>query len=346
VADDPIAYEQPPLPPVVQPRGLPYLFGTWSGRIFLVNLLVFIYVTYRSGSLFMPDAEVLLAVGVKDPVGLAQGQFWRLLTPMFIHVGVIHFGVNSLMLYSIGYQLERVLGGAWFMLVYLMSGIAGNIASSVFSLQMSAGASGAIFGLLGCGFFLEYTIGNRILAMTGRKPRNRVYAMTIIINLAFGFLVPFIDNSAHIGGLVMGAGLTFAMVGIRPNRLSAPRRAPAFAALALLMLAAGAGAYFGTSRPYLLGRMVRAGDKAAESNEKIFYYSQAIDLDPDDPGLRLKRGRLLLFAGEPKFALFDVRIALEDRSFAPQVAALATEAENAGMVTEAWQIKRLLEHQN
>jgi membrane associated rhomboid family serine protease len=321
------------------------LLGTWSGRILLVNAAFFFYLCFRSGSIFMPDNESLLFLGVKDPVSLAQGQIWRLVAPMFIHIGIIHFAVNSFALYVISQQLEKILGGPWYLLIYMLSGISGNIASAVFSLYPSAGASGAIFGLLGSGFFLEYTIGNKVQALTGEKPRNRVYAMTILINLAFGFLVPFVDNSAHLGGLVMGTGLTFAMVNIRPNRLSAQHQTQGYLAIVLLLIACSVGAFLGTSKTYLLARMIRSGDKASESSDKLFFYSQAIELDSENADLRLKRARLLFFSGEPKAALFDVRIALADSQAVAKVQELAAEIENAGMATEAWQIKRLVAYQ-
>ena len=177
------------LPVVAQPKGTRYWLGTWSGRILLINALVFVYTCVRTRSVFLPDTETLLLIGAKDPVSLALGEYWRLVTPMFIHIGILHFLVNSYMLYVIGYQLERILGGTWFVAVYLAAGIAGNISSAVFSVNLSAGASGALFGLLGTGFFLERTIGRRMQEVTGHRPRNRAYAMTVALNLGFGLLV-------------------------------------------------------------------------------------------------------------------------------------------------------------
>lgn len=332
------------LPLVAPPRGVKFWLGTWSGRILLINAAVFLYTCLRTRSLFLPDTETLLGIGAKDPVGLAKGEYWRLVTPMFIHIGVLHFAVNSYMLYVIGYQLERILGGAWYLAVYLAAGIAGNVASAVFSVNLSAGASGAIFGLLGAGFFLERTIGKRMLEVTGQRPRNRAYAMTVAINLAFGFLVPFIDNSAHLGGLVTGTLMTLAMINIRPNNLQVPRRGAGFAILALLVVAAGVGTYFGTSKDYLYRRAEAAADRAEDQEERIYHYTQAIEIMPDDAVLRLKRARLLFFANEAQYAFHDLRVVVEQGKLKDELEALALELEKKNKVQEAWQIRRLAAH--
>lgn len=337
-------YEAPPLAPVPPPSGARYWLGSWSGRLILVNAVVFAVLSLKAGSIMLPDTETLLAFGAKDPVRLAAGEYWRLLAPMFIHIGIIHFVVNSYMLYVIGYQLERILGARWFLLIYLASGFGGNIASAVFSVNMSAGASGALFGLLGAGFYLERSVGRRILEVTGRKPRNRAYAMTVLINLVFGFVVSFIDNAAHLGGLVTGTLLTYAMVNIRPNTLQVRRRGIGVAVIGLLVAAAAVGTYVGTSPTFLAKRLTVAGDEAQDVQDKLLYYSQAIGIADDDPDLRIKRARLLFLEGGSKYAFHDLRIVLSAGGHEAELAKLAEELTARGLVTEAWQVKRLAEH--
>ncbi len=332
------------LPLVAPPRGVKYWLGTWSGRIILINAAVFIYTCLRTRSIFLPDTETLLGIGAKDPVALAKGEYWRFVTPMFIHIGVLHFAVNSYMLYAIGYQIERILGGAWYVAVYLAAGMAGNIASAVFSMNLSAGASGAIFGLLGAGFFLERTIGKRMMEVTGKRPQNRAYAMTVAINLAFGFMVPFIDNSAHLGGLVTGTLMTIAMINIRPNNLQVPRRTVGFALIGLLVAVASVGVYFGTSKSYLVRRAEAAADRAEDPEERIYHYTQAIDIMPDDAVLRLKRARLLFFANEAQYAFHDLRVVVEQGKMKDELEGLAQELETKNKVQEAWQLRRLAAH--
>jgi membrane associated rhomboid family serine protease len=335
-----------PPPSVVRPTGLRFVLGTWSGRIILVNLFVFLYICVASGSVMMPDTDTLLRVGAKDPALLAKGEYWRLVAPMFIHIGIIHFAVNSYALYAIGPALEVALGGVWFVVIYLVAGVLGNIASAVFSVNLSAGASGAIFGLLGAGFFMEWTLGRRIRKATGRRPRQRAYAATVALNLAFGFMVPFIDNSAHLGGLVAGILLTMAMINLRPNSLQMPRRAVGVAVCIVVIAVAAGGAWLGTRPWYLVQRLVRAGDKADPGEEQVFYFTQALAIAPDDGPLRLKRARQLFLTGETKFALFDVRQVVARKELAPEIEALAQELDAKAHPSEAWQVRRLLAHRD
>jgi rhomboid protease GluP len=337
-------YSEMPLPPVRQPKGLSYFFGTWSGRILLINLAVFVYLCVRTGSLFLPDTDTLLQIGAKDPVQLAQGQFWRLITPIFIHIGIIHFAFNSYFLYVVGYQIEKVLGGAWFVGIYLASGLAGNIASSVFSVNLSAGASSSLFGLLGAGLFLERTIGRRIMEVTGRRPRNRAYLVTVLINLAFGALVPFIDNSAHVGGLLAGTALTFAMVNLKANNLQPRHQRTGWAAVGGLTLLCVIGGYFGSAPRYVEARLIRAGDTAGDSEERIFQYTRAIAVDPSSIDAHLKRARELFAGGEANLAMHDVRAILAHGGEDLLVEQLADEQAAKGRMAEAWQIRRLVAH--
>jgi rhomboid protease GluP len=292
----------------------------------------------------MPDTSTLLAVGAKDPVGLAQGQIWRLFTPIFIHIGLLHFAVNSYTLYIIGWQIERILGSWWFLGLYLVAGVCGNVTSALFSVSLSAGASGALFGLLGVGFCLEYLIGRRVEEVTGRRPRNRAYAMTVLINLGIGFMVPFIDNSAHLGGLMAGLISTYAMLNFRPNSLHRPR--PILGKLMMVGLLGFivCGGALGSSPRFVLARLQHAASIADGSEERLFYLSQAITIDPDNAELRLERARILLLFGEGKYGIFDLRRIVSNLEMKPKIQALVKELNEKGRVTEAWQVQMLLEH--
>jgi len=168
--------------------------------------------------------------------------------------------------------------------------------------------------------------------------------MTVLINLVFGFVVSFIDNAAHLGGLVTGTLLTYAMVNIRPNTLQAPRRVVGGLVIALLVVAAAVGTYFGTSPTYLAMRLAKAGDQAQDVQDKLLYYTQAIGIDADDPDLRLKRARLLFFEGESKYAFHDLRIVLSAGGREGDLTKLSEELAARGLATEAWQVRRLAEH--
>ncbi len=170
------------------------------------------------------DPSTLVAFGAKTNELLQSGEWFRLVTPIFIHAGLLHLLLNSYALWVVGTQVEKLYGSARFLLIYLLSGI-GGVAGSYFGQILlrksydapSVGASGAIFGLFG------------VLAVFGFRYRNEMppsirRAMTagvlpvIVINLFIGFSVPFIDNSAHIGGLITGAALALIVPYIAPGR--------------------------------------------------------------------------------------------------------------------------------
>ena len=133
---------------------------SWAlGRVGLsssIRLFTFFY-SLDAFSILVPDnADALIEFGAKDNVLIAQGEVWRLVSSMFLHISFIHFAVNNWALYVLSYQLEFFLKPKWFLILYLTSGIFGSLASNVFSLSTSAGASGALFGLLGAGLWLEF----------------------------------------------------------------------------------------------------------------------------------------------------------------------------------------------
>lgn len=143
------------------------------------------------------------------PVGVADGEYYRLLTSAFLHSGPLHLLLNMWALWLFGPQLESVLGRVRFVALYLVSALAGSAASYALSSpgQPSLGASGAVFGLLGA-----YVVVSRRL----RRDTTPVLVL-LAINLGYGFLVPRIDWKAHLGGLVAGALVT-AVMAYAPRR--------------------------------------------------------------------------------------------------------------------------------
>ncbi len=130
-----------------------------------------------------------------------MGQYWRLLTPMFLHGGFIHLGFNSYFLYLIGPQVEQAFGHWRFAAIYLLSGITGVIASFALSPANSIGASGALFGLIGT--LVPYLYRNRTVIRDTRRKIGNILQI-IGLNLFLGFVVPNIDYWAHMGGLLCG----------------------------------------------------------------------------------------------------------------------------------------------
>ena len=166
-----------------------------------ICILVFIAMyIWGNGS---EDAVTLLLFGANFRGLVQAGEVWSLVTSMFLHIGLIHLVVNMYSLLIIGKQLESFLGKWKFLIVYLGSGILGSLLSVVVHSSISAGASGAIFGLLGSLLYFGY----HYRLYLGTVLKTQVIPI-IIINLLIGFMVPGIDNFAHIGGLVGGYLLT------------------------------------------------------------------------------------------------------------------------------------------
>ena len=131
-------------------------------------------------------------------IGVAQGQYWRLLTAAFLHYGPIHLLMNMFALYWFGSLLERRIGSGKFLLLYVVSGLAGSAGALLLDpLKPTVGASGAIFGVLGAGFVLErqrdYVFGGSAVG---------IIVLNLVFTLSFS---SFISVGGHIGGLIGGA---------------------------------------------------------------------------------------------------------------------------------------------
>ncbi len=134
------------------------------------------------------------------------GQYYRILTATFIHANIFHLLFNCYALYVIGIQLESFLGRFKFLLIYLFSCITSSAMSLIFlGNNVSVGASGAIFGLMGSLVYFGY----HYRVYLGNIVRNQIIPL-IIINLFLGFVITGIDNFAHIGGLIGGFLITIA----------------------------------------------------------------------------------------------------------------------------------------
>ena len=167
-----------------------------------IQVLMFLVLEAAGGS---TDTSTLIKFGAKFNPLILEGEWWRFFTPIILHIGLLHLFMNTLALYYLGTMVERLYGNIRFLFIYIFSGFTGVLASFIFSPNLSAGASGAIFGCFGA-----------LLYFGVAKPRLfwRTLGLNILIvlgiNLAFGFTIPGIDNAGHIGGLVGG----FASAGI------------------------------------------------------------------------------------------------------------------------------------
>ncbi|QNR26100.1 rhomboid family intramembrane serine protease [Croceimicrobium hydrocarbonivorans] len=181
-------------------------------------------------NILMPDNESLLLWGANFRPVTLDGEWWRLISSCFLHIGLLHLLMNMYALLYIGVLLEPYLGKARFLSAYLLSGLAGSTASLYWNeLTISAGASGAIFGMYGV--FLAMLTTNLIEKST-RKTMLSSIVIFVGYNLMYG-LKGGIDNAAHIGGLLSGLLIGYAFY---PSLLKPEKPILAQRSIALLSL--------------------------------------------------------------------------------------------------------------
>ncbi len=163
-----------------------------------INILLFLGVELTGGA----DIQNLLNWGAKYGPYIAEGEYWRLFLPMFLHVGFFHMLTNLFGLVIFGSMVERIFGTRDFVVVYLVAGIMGNVISYLTGPNPGVGASGAVFGILGA-FSVYLLLNRRLLGHMGRQQLTSI-AVIVVINIVFGLATTGIDNAAHFGGLLAG----------------------------------------------------------------------------------------------------------------------------------------------
>ncbi|MBN1954193.1 MAG: rhomboid family intramembrane serine protease [Anaerolineae bacterium] len=204
-----------PAAPIVQlqiPQAIPF----WTYVLLGLNLLIF------AGS-WLLGPELILALGAKVNEAIIAGEVWRLATAMFLHVDLLHIAFNSYALFSFGQHVERPYGRFCFLSMYVLSGLAGSAFSFLCSSRPSVGASGAIFGLIGVLGAYLYRYRDRLAA--GRSRLSNVIGI-VIYNLLYGFVMPAVDNWAHIGGLLAGLVLGWFLAPVYQIRQRGPLGSP------------------------------------------------------------------------------------------------------------------------
>jgi len=191
--------------------------------IYFLQLVMGAGLTASSGWIYEHGVLVSSAIGSDgELIGVAEGEWWRLITAAFLHYGPLHLGMNMLVLWIIGPALEEYLGHGRYALLYLVAGLAGSAGALVWSPNaLTVGASGAIWGVMGAALILEwrkiYVFGGQAMGL-------------VVFNLAITFLIPGISIGGHVGGLVGG--------GIAALAFSSLRRMPALATLSVAAVGA------------------------------------------------------------------------------------------------------------
>ncbi|HEY74551.1 MAG TPA: rhomboid family intramembrane serine protease [Thermoflexia bacterium] len=173
---------------------VPYAQPLWTYVILALNVAVF-----AASSLI--GRGLAFALGAKVNQAIVAGQFWRLGTALFLHADLLHLGFNGYALWIFGPQVEKPYGRLRFLLVYFISGLAASAFSFLFTPAVAVGASGAIFGLIGATGAYLYRYRHRLLM--GRRRLGNLIGI-VAYNLLYGFFSPWVDNAAHIGGLLTG----------------------------------------------------------------------------------------------------------------------------------------------
>jgi len=318
--------------------------STFTFVFLAVNVFIFLLMSF-AGPGGTENPETLRVYGAKYNSLINQGEWWRLVTPVFLHIGWLHLLVNMYSLFILGPYVEKLYGSTKFVFFWIATGVAGVVASYLASGSgmrsgvvarflfrggdgPSAGASGALFGLIGVLFVFgikfrhELPEGFKRAFGTGMIP-------TILINLFIGYSLPFIDNAAHMGGFVAGAVFALFVGYKRPGERGAGVavfwRVLQFAALALVVVAFGEVArHMGDARTNFAGspesqsqearagiieshvKAINAGQKAFRAaldrrdakaaNRAIAQLDRVTPLDPQPDGFRLELKQLLVRA--------------------------------------------------
>jgi membrane associated rhomboid family serine protease len=206
-----------------RPGGRPVV----TPALIVLNVAVFAWTVLTSGSLAANYTAPLFREWALVPGLVAAGEWWRVLTAGFLHFGPIHLLFNMLALWVIGRDIEPALGRGRFLAVYLVSLLGGSAAVMLLTAPAAnvAGASGAVFGLMGA---------LAVLLRRLRVPMGQVTGL-IVVNLVITFLIPGISVAGHLGGLAVGAAATAALVYAPGRRASI--QAGLLGGLALVLLA-------------------------------------------------------------------------------------------------------------
>ena len=166
----------------------------------LLGITILVYLL-QMGSEALFEYDLVSYYGAKINEFIYAGEYWRLITPVFLHANLMHIGFNMYALYALGPQLERFYGSWQFLLLYLVCGFGGVVSSFALTNAPSVGASTAIFGLLGALGVFSY-LNQKTFGERAKRSLNSIVRIALI-NIVIGF-TPGIDNWGHMGGLLAG----------------------------------------------------------------------------------------------------------------------------------------------
>jgi membrane associated rhomboid family serine protease/Tfp pilus assembly protein PilF len=244
-----------------------------------INVAVFIAMLLANGSVTQEfSTGVAIHFGANVGVYTLNGQWWRLLTYMFLHGGFLHIAMNMWCLWNIGHLCESLYGRWTYAAVYLITGVAGGLASAAWNPRvLSVGASGALFGIMGA-LIASFALGEFSLSTV---PIRSVLSSLIFwagFSLFFGSLSPGIDNACHVGGLISGLILGALIARVAPGS-DLFRRAGVLLFVTLLVLTSAVGVQRWRGREFLFEQSERSG-RNIQAN--IAALKQKIQQNPND----------------------------------------------------------------
>lgn len=221
--------------------------------LFGANIAVFLAMIAANGSLDF-SGRVAVHFGANLGPYTLSGEWWRLVTYMFLHGGVLHILFNMWCLWDLGALSESLYGRWTYLAIYLTTGIAGGLTSAGWNPRvLSVGASGAIFGLAGA-LIASFYLGEFSLPKVAISGTLRSLVIFAVFNLFFAGMFGGVDNACHIGGLVSGLLLGAAIAKFAPLAEHAPRRALLFGVVLLVLAGCAAGVARHYGLPLEFGR--------------------------------------------------------------------------------------------
>lgn len=283
-------------PPPTAKRKANYAYLRHSPTVVFIVICVFAYlVEVLAGRNFSPPIPALIKTGALDGTLIfGDGQWWRLLTSMFLHGNLLHIASNMWALFNLGLLAEILYGRRNYIFLYLIAGLGGSVASVCWHPQsVGVGASGAIFGIAGALLpALKFQKNPRIAMALKGALRSIVFF--VVFNLVLGASLPVIDNAAHVGGLVTGliVGFLLPSYTVEEERRRTGQAVTVFVA-AIAILAAGALYARKRSVPNPLLLKAQSLIRQGKPNDAVAMYQRQLKNDPTNERLLVQYAAIL-----------------------------------------------------
>jgi len=263
--------------------------------IIAINVAVFAAMVVSGVSPVSPTSPDLIRWGADWGPASLTGQPWRMLTSNYVHIGILHILLNMWCLWQLGVLAELIFGRLTFFCLYTLTGIAGSVLSLIWSPNIvSAGASGAVFGIAGA-LIAAFYLGKLPYSREALRPTLKSLVLFAVYNLFIGAASGFVNNAAHIGGLGMGLAL-----GAVLGRVLTKEPGRRQLAELILFLVAAAALFFGQQSARKMHAdvvMVSNADRALQKHspdEAIRLLQTVLNAHPDDSNARVALGRAYL----------------------------------------------------